>query len=149
MAEAEFYRQASLSQLFSCPDELDAFQPDSKELLDLVEGSSELATMLGSSLECLDDHWDEPREANKKTNTVVNSKAVCNSKAISNAKAMVMAKANANANMKAMAKNNAMAKANAKAMARAMANADAKAKAKAMANVMAKADANAKAKQGS
>ncbi|XP_046902238.1 LOW QUALITY PROTEIN: BCL-6 corepressor-like [Hypomesus transpacificus] len=149
VAEAEFYRQASLSQLFSCPDELDAFQPDSKELLDLVEGSSELATMLGSSLECLDDHWDEPREANKKTNTVVNSKAVCNSKAISNAKAMVMAKANANANMKAMAKNNAMAKANAKAMARAMANADAKAKAKAMANVMAKADANAKAKQGS
>uniref|UniRef100_A0AAZ3PDK0 BCL-6 corepressor PCGF1 binding domain-containing protein n=1 Tax=Oncorhynchus tshawytscha TaxID=74940 RepID=A0AAZ3PDK0_ONCTS len=32
MAEAEFYRQASLSQLFSCPDELEGFQPDSKEL---------------------------------------------------------------------------------------------------------------------
>ncbi|CAL8266440.1 unnamed protein product [Lota lota] len=60
VAEAEFYRQASLSQLFSCPDELDAFQPDSKELLDLVEGSAELAALLGSTLECLDDRWELP-----------------------------------------------------------------------------------------
>ncbi|XP_056145862.1 LOW QUALITY PROTEIN: BCL-6 corepressor [Lampris incognitus] len=60
VAEAEFYRQASLSQLFSCPDELEAFQPDSKELLDLVEGSAELAALLGSTLECLDDHWGQP-----------------------------------------------------------------------------------------
>ncbi|KAJ3592307.1 hypothetical protein NHX12_007435 [Muraenolepis orangiensis] len=60
VAEAEFYRQASLSQLFSCPDELDAFQPDSKELLDLVEGGAELAALLGSTLECLDDRWELP-----------------------------------------------------------------------------------------
>ncbi|KAM4609426.1 BCL-6 corepressor-like [Polymixia lowei] len=60
VAEAEFYRQASLSQLFSCPDELEGFQPDSKELLDLVEGSAELAALLGSTLECLDDRWDRP-----------------------------------------------------------------------------------------
>ncbi|XP_064165937.1 BCL-6 corepressor-like isoform X2 [Anguilla rostrata] len=58
VAEAEFYRQASLSQLFSCPEELEGFTPDSKELLDLVEISAELATRLGSSLECLDNHWD-------------------------------------------------------------------------------------------
>ncbi|KAJ8253264.1 hypothetical protein GJAV_G00210880 [Gymnothorax javanicus] len=58
VAEAEFYRQASLSQLFSCPEELEAFAPDSKELLDLVEFSAELATRLGSSLECLDNQWD-------------------------------------------------------------------------------------------
>lgn len=153
VAEAEFYRQASLSQLFSCPDELDAFQPDSKELLDLVEGSSELAAMLGSSLECLDDRWDDPKENNKKAKTVVNAKGIANAKSMANANTMVMAKADPNTNFKPMAKNNAMAKvdpkANAKAMARAMANADAKAKAKAMANAMAKADANAKAKQGS
>uniref|UniRef100_A0A3Q3EIH4 BCL6 corepressor n=1 Tax=Labrus bergylta TaxID=56723 RepID=A0A3Q3EIH4_9LABR len=58
VAEAEFYRQASLSQLFSCPEELEGFQPDSKDLLDLVEDSAELAALLGSSLECLDDNWD-------------------------------------------------------------------------------------------
>ncbi|XP_030199342.1 BCL-6 corepressor isoform X1 [Gadus morhua] len=60
VAEAEFYRQASLSQLFNCPDELDAFQPDSKELLDLVEGGAELAALLGSTLECLDGRWELP-----------------------------------------------------------------------------------------
>ncbi|XP_028992297.1 LOW QUALITY PROTEIN: BCL-6 corepressor [Betta splendens] len=60
VAEAEFYRQASLSQLFSCPEELEGFHPDSKELLDLVEDSAELAALLGSSLECLDDRWDHP-----------------------------------------------------------------------------------------
>ncbi|XP_034549785.1 BCL-6 corepressor isoform X2 [Notolabrus celidotus] len=62
VAEAEFYRQASLSQLFSCPEELEGFQPDSKDLLDLVEDSAELAALLGSSLECLDDHWDRVGE---------------------------------------------------------------------------------------
>ncbi|XP_038576843.1 BCL-6 corepressor isoform X1 [Micropterus salmoides] len=60
VAEAEFYRQASLSQLFSCPEELEGFQPDSKDLLDLVEDSAELAALLGSTLECLDDRWDHP-----------------------------------------------------------------------------------------
>ncbi|TRY92510.1 hypothetical protein DNTS_004165 [Danionella cerebrum] len=58
IAEAEFYKQASLSQLFSCPEELEGFMPDSKELLDLVEISTELAALLGSSLECLDDRWE-------------------------------------------------------------------------------------------
>ncbi|KAJ8004071.1 hypothetical protein DPEC_G00154980 [Dallia pectoralis] len=66
IAEAEFYKQASLSQLFSCPDELAAFLPDSKELLDLVETSSELAALLGSSLECLDSRW-EPKVSRAKT----------------------------------------------------------------------------------
>uniref|UniRef100_H3DC09 BCL6 corepressor n=1 Tax=Tetraodon nigroviridis TaxID=99883 RepID=H3DC09_TETNG len=65
VAEAEFYRQASLSQLFSCPEELEGFHPDSKDLLDLVEDSTELATLLGSTLECLDDHWDHPADALK------------------------------------------------------------------------------------
>ncbi|XP_030637349.1 BCL-6 corepressor [Chanos chanos] len=58
IAEAEFYKQASLSQLFSSPDELEGFLPDSKELLDLVEISGELVALLGSSLECLDDRWE-------------------------------------------------------------------------------------------
>ncbi|XP_033966204.1 BCL-6 corepressor isoform X1 [Pseudochaenichthys georgianus] len=60
VAEAEFYRQASLSQLFSCPEELESFHADSKDLLDLVEDSGELAALLGSTLECLDDRWDHP-----------------------------------------------------------------------------------------
>ncbi|XP_066512102.1 BCL-6 corepressor [Hoplias malabaricus] len=58
IAEAEFYKQVSLSQLFSCPEELDGFLPDSKELLDLVEISAELVALLGSSLEYLDDRWE-------------------------------------------------------------------------------------------
>uniref|UniRef100_W5MMT6 BCL6 corepressor n=1 Tax=Lepisosteus oculatus TaxID=7918 RepID=W5MMT6_LEPOC len=58
IAEAEFYKQASLSQLFSCPEELEGFVPDSKELLDLVEFTAELVALLGSSLECLDTRWD-------------------------------------------------------------------------------------------
>ncbi|XP_055072580.2 BCL-6 corepressor isoform X4 [Misgurnus anguillicaudatus] len=58
IAEAEFYKQASLSQLFSCPEELEGFMPDSKELLDLVEISAELVALLGSSVECLDDRWE-------------------------------------------------------------------------------------------
>ncbi|XP_053347840.1 BCL-6 corepressor isoform X1 [Clarias gariepinus] len=60
IAEAEFYKQVSLSPLFSCPEELDGFLPDSKELLDLVEISAELAALLGSSLEYLDNRR-EPR----------------------------------------------------------------------------------------
>ncbi|XP_056283662.1 BCL-6 corepressor isoform X2 [Pseudoliparis swirei] len=62
VAEAEFYRQASLSQLFSCPEELEGFHADSKDLLDLVEDSGELAALLGSTLECLDDRWERPGE---------------------------------------------------------------------------------------
>ncbi|XP_029112169.1 BCL-6 corepressor-like isoform X2 [Scleropages formosus] len=58
IAEAEFYKQASLSQLFSCPEELEGFLPNSTEPLDLVEISGELATLLGSSIECLDARWD-------------------------------------------------------------------------------------------
>lgn len=65
VAEAEFYRQASLSQLFSCPEELEGFHADSKELLDLVEDSAELAALLGSTLECLDDRWDHPGDMQK------------------------------------------------------------------------------------
>ncbi|MFT7799409.1 BCL-6 corepressor-like isoform X3 [Arapaima gigas] len=57
ISETEFYKQASLSQLF-CPEELEGFLPDSKEPLDLVEISGELAALLGSSLECIDDRWD-------------------------------------------------------------------------------------------
>ncbi|KFM10077.1 BCL-6 corepressor, partial [Aptenodytes forsteri] len=55
ITEAEFYKQTSLSQLFSCATDLEAFNPESKELLDLVEFTSELKTLLGSSL-----HWLHP-----------------------------------------------------------------------------------------
>ncbi|XP_015273971.1 PREDICTED: BCL-6 corepressor [Gekko japonicus] len=61
--EAEFVKQVSLSQLFSCKKDLEAFSPEGKELLDLVEFTSELQTLLGSSLEWLhpdedaDIHW--------------------------------------------------------------------------------------------
>ncbi|XP_032535701.1 BCL-6 corepressor isoform X4 [Chiroxiphia lanceolata] len=57
ITEAEFYKQTSLSQLFSCATDLEAFNPESKELLDLVEFTSELKTLLGSSL-----HWLHPQE---------------------------------------------------------------------------------------
>ncbi|XP_063306177.1 BCL-6 corepressor isoform X1 [Pelobates fuscus] len=57
VAEAEFYKQVSLSQLFSSPDNLAGFSPDSKEVLELVECTSELQTLLGSSLE-----WLEPED---------------------------------------------------------------------------------------
>uniref|UniRef100_A0A8C0FIS0 BCL6 corepressor n=1 Tax=Bubo bubo TaxID=30461 RepID=A0A8C0FIS0_BUBBB len=57
ITEAEFYKQTSLSQLFSCATDLEAFNPESKELLDLVEFTSELKTLLGSSL-----HWLHPHE---------------------------------------------------------------------------------------
>ncbi|KGL76517.1 BCL-6 corepressor, partial [Tinamus guttatus] len=50
ITEAEFYKQTSLSQLFSCAEDLEAFNPESKELLDLVEFTSELKSLLGSTL---------------------------------------------------------------------------------------------------
>ncbi|XP_032705785.1 BCL-6 corepressor isoform X9 [Lontra canadensis] len=68
IAEAEFYRQVSASLLFSCSKDLEAFNPESKELLDLVEFTSELQTLLGSSMEWLhpsdgasDDYWTKQR----------------------------------------------------------------------------------------
>ncbi|XP_024435729.2 BCL-6 corepressor isoform X3 [Desmodus rotundus] len=64
IAEAEFYRQVAASLLFSCSKDLEAFNPESKELLDLVEFTSELQTLLGSTVEWLhpsdmvsDDYW--------------------------------------------------------------------------------------------
>uniref|UniRef100_A0A8D2DFR5 BCL6 corepressor n=1 Tax=Sciurus vulgaris TaxID=55149 RepID=A0A8D2DFR5_SCIVU len=64
LAEAEFYRQVSASLLFSCSKDLEAFNPESKELLDLVEFTSELQALLGSSVEWLhpsdmvsEDYW--------------------------------------------------------------------------------------------
>ncbi|XP_023561659.1 BCL-6 corepressor isoform X5 [Octodon degus] len=64
IAEAELYRQVSASLLFSCSKDLEAFNPESKELLDLVEFTNELQTLLGSSVEWLhpsdmvsDDYW--------------------------------------------------------------------------------------------
>uniref|UniRef100_A0A8C8ZJ17 BCL-6 corepressor n=1 Tax=Prolemur simus TaxID=1328070 RepID=A0A8C8ZJ17_PROSS len=53
IAEAEFYRQVSESVLFSCSEDLEAFNPESKELLDLVEFTNELQILLGSSVEWL------------------------------------------------------------------------------------------------
>eukprot|EP00063_Salmo_salar_P045582 XP_014020417.1 PREDICTED: BCL-6 corepressor-like isoform X2 [Salmo salar] len=120
MAEAEFYRQASLSQLFSCPDELEGFQPDSKELLDLVEGSAELAALLGSNLECLDDRWDEPPEANANVDEKANVNE--NIRAMANANSNVNAKVNGN--IRAMAKGNISAKTNGSTHVKAKANAN-------------------------
>lgn len=64
IAEAEFYRQVSASLLFSCSKDVEAFNPESKELLDLVEFTNELQTLLGSTVEWLhpsdmvsDDYW--------------------------------------------------------------------------------------------
>ncbi|XP_037021136.2 BCL-6 corepressor isoform X3 [Artibeus jamaicensis] len=64
IAEAEFYRQVAASLLFSCSKDLEAFNPESKELLDLVEFTSELQTLLGSTVEWLhpsdmvsNDYW--------------------------------------------------------------------------------------------
>ncbi|XP_075395966.1 LOW QUALITY PROTEIN: BCL-6 corepressor-like [Tenrec ecaudatus] len=54
IAEAEFYRQMSASFLFSCARDLEDFNPQSEEFLDLVELTNELQTLLGSSVECLD-----------------------------------------------------------------------------------------------
>lgn len=59
--EDEFYRQASLSQLLTGPDEqeLASFRPDIKDPLELVEATPELAGMLGSSLEFVDTRYLE------------------------------------------------------------------------------------------
>ncbi|XP_059959597.1 BCL-6 corepressor-like [Mesoplodon densirostris] len=57
IAEAEFCRQVSASLLFSCPKDLESCNPESKELLDLVEFTNELQTLLGSSVE-----WILPRD---------------------------------------------------------------------------------------
>lgn len=59
--EDEFYRQASLSQLLTGPDEqeLASFRPDIKDPLELVEATAELAGMLGSSLEFVDTRYLE------------------------------------------------------------------------------------------
>uniref|UniRef100_A0A4X1T927 Uncharacterized protein n=1 Tax=Sus scrofa TaxID=9823 RepID=A0A4X1T927_PIG len=64
IAEAEFYRQVSASFLFSCSQDLQSFNPESRELLDLVEFTNELQILLGSSVErlnpsnvALEDHW--------------------------------------------------------------------------------------------
>lgn len=53
VTEADFYRQVSASFLYSCSKDLEAFNPESKELLDLVEITNELQTLLGSSIEWL------------------------------------------------------------------------------------------------
>lgn len=58
ITEAEFYKQVSLSQLFSSPETLERFSPDNKEMLELVEFTSELQTLLGSSVEWLDPKGD-------------------------------------------------------------------------------------------
>ncbi|XP_010211895.1 PREDICTED: BCL-6 corepressor [Tinamus guttatus] len=60
ITEAEFYKQTSLSQLFSCAEDLEAFNPESKELLDLVEFTSELKSLLGSTLLWLHPHEEPP-----------------------------------------------------------------------------------------
>ena len=64
IAEAEFCRQVSASLLFCCPKDLESFNPESKELLDVVEFTNELQTLLGSSVEWIlprdldsDDNW--------------------------------------------------------------------------------------------
>ncbi|XP_069802125.1 BCL-6 corepressor isoform X2 [Dendropsophus ebraccatus] len=58
ITEAEFYKQVSLSQLSSAPEALEHFSPDSKEMLELVEFTSELQTLFGSSIEWLDPEGD-------------------------------------------------------------------------------------------
>ncbi|XP_044139562.1 BCL-6 corepressor isoform X2 [Bufo gargarizans] len=58
ITESEFYKQVSLSQLFSSPEDLERFSSDSKEILELVEFTSELQTLLGSSIEWLDPKGD-------------------------------------------------------------------------------------------
>ncbi|XP_043556776.1 BCL-6 corepressor isoform X3 [Chiloscyllium plagiosum] len=50
ISEAEFYRQASLSQLFTYPENFETHDIDNKETLELVEFTSELQELLGSSV---------------------------------------------------------------------------------------------------
>lgn len=59
----EFYRQASLSQLLTGPDEqeLASLRSEVKEWVELVEATPELAAMLGSSHEFVDSRWDASR----------------------------------------------------------------------------------------
>ncbi|XP_039198097.1 BCL-6 corepressor isoform X1 [Crotalus tigris] len=63
VTEAEFFKQVSLSQLFASQKDLEAFSPEGKELLDLVEFTNELQSLFGASLEWLhpdeetDIHW--------------------------------------------------------------------------------------------
>uniref|UniRef100_A0A3Q2CXG7 BCL-6 corepressor PCGF1 binding domain-containing protein n=1 Tax=Cyprinodon variegatus TaxID=28743 RepID=A0A3Q2CXG7_CYPVA len=59
----EFYRQASLSQLLTGPDEqeLASLRSEVKEWVELVEATPELAAMLGSSHEFVDSRLDASR----------------------------------------------------------------------------------------
>ncbi|XP_041066938.1 BCL-6 corepressor isoform X7 [Carcharodon carcharias] len=50
ISEAEFYRQASLSQFFTYPENFETRDIDNKETLELVEFTSELQELLGSSV---------------------------------------------------------------------------------------------------
>ncbi|XP_038658057.1 BCL-6 corepressor isoform X6 [Scyliorhinus canicula] len=50
ISEAEFYRQASLSQLFTYPENFETRDIDNKETLELVEFTSKLQELLGSSV---------------------------------------------------------------------------------------------------
>ena len=53
VVESEFYQQVSASFLFSCSKDLEAFNPESEELLHLVAFTNELQTLLGSSMQWL------------------------------------------------------------------------------------------------
>ncbi|XP_059824236.1 BCL-6 corepressor isoform X6 [Hypanus sabinus] len=50
ISEVEFYRQASLSQVFTYPEQSEIPDTDNKETLELVEFTSELQDLLGSSV---------------------------------------------------------------------------------------------------
>ncbi|XP_069745467.1 BCL-6 corepressor isoform X10 [Narcine bancroftii] len=50
ISEVEFYRQASLSQVFTYPEDFEIPDTDNKETLELVEFTSELQDLLGSSV---------------------------------------------------------------------------------------------------
>ncbi|XP_051870771.1 BCL-6 corepressor isoform X8 [Pristis pectinata] len=50
ISEVEFYRQASLSQVFTYPEDFETPDTDNKETLELVEFTSELQDLLGSSV---------------------------------------------------------------------------------------------------
>lgn len=50
ISEVEFYRQASLSQVFTYPEDFETPDNDNKETLELVEFTSELQDLLGSSV---------------------------------------------------------------------------------------------------
>eukprot|EP00062_Callorhinchus_milii_P001848 gi/632937438/ref/XP_007899661.1/ PREDICTED: BCL-6 corepressor isoform X3 [Callorhinchus milii] len=50
ISEIEFYRQASLSQLFTYPEDFETKDIDNRQTLELVEFTSELQELLGSSV---------------------------------------------------------------------------------------------------